>query len=231
VACTHWLTFQGNVTVGSNTLQQVFWYDADTQTVQQVTTDSTTKTRALMFKAPELLGQPYPYMMVMIASNNQLQVYQQSGVGGNGAPTFTLYNTIYSPDPTEPYMFEPKVFVHCTPTCHTYVVVGLSHIHDSQFTQTQPNGLAVTNIDPVNPLFKVLVPYSSQPLSQRLDPEYFITPNGAYLYYANLLIQTKTQPYTELGFYFMDMQLGLPSGPCLGSSAEAGLAGPMGTCQ
>jgi len=231
VACTHWLTFQGDVTVGSNTIQQVFWYNADTQTVQQVTTDNTTKSRALMFKAPELLGTPYPYMMVMIASNNRIQVYQQTGVSSNGAPSFTLYNTIYSPDPTEPFLFDPKTFVHCTPTCHTYVAMGISHLKDPQFTQTEANGLAVTNIDAVNPLFKVLIPYSSTPLSQRQDPEYFITPNGAYLYYAELLVQTKTQPYQEIGFHFIDMQLGLPSGPCVGSSAEAGLAGPVGICQ
>ena len=57
VPCTHWLTFQGNVTIGTNTLQQVFWYDTDTQVVQQLTFDPTTKQRALMFKAPEFQDQ------------------------------------------------------------------------------------------------------------------------------------------------------------------------------
>ena len=231
VPCTHWLTFQGNVTIGTNTLQQVFWYDIDTQVVQQLTFDPSTKQRALMFKAPEFLGQQYQYMLMTLAGDDRIQIYQQNGVGANGAPTFQLFNTIYSPDRAQPYMFDPKAFIHCNPTCHTYVVMGMTQTVNAQFTETKPNGLGLTNVDPANPMFKVLIPSASLPLTQRLDPEYFITANGPYVYYASLLAHTQTQPYKVQGFYFIDMQLGPPSGPCVGSSAEAGLAGPVGTCQ
>ncbi len=231
VPCTHWMTFQGNVTIGANTLQQVFWYDVDSQTVQQLTFDPTTKQRAVMFKAPEFLGTPYPYAMVMLAADTQIQVYQQTGVGDNGAPVFALYNTIYSSDPVQPYMFDPKMFIHCNPACHTYVVVGMTQTVNAQFVETKPTGLALMNIDRDNPMFKVLVPAATLPLQQRLDPEYFITANGPYVYYADLLVHTTTQPYQIQGFYFIDMGLGPPSGPCVGSSAESGLAGPVGVCQ
>ncbi len=231
VACTSWLTFQGTAPIGNTTIQQIFWYDNSTGALDQVTFDATPKSRGLMFKAPEFLGLPYPYMLITVASNNILQVYQQTGQLADGAPVFTLYNSIYSPDPTEPFFFAPKVFVHCTPDCHTYVAVGMSRVAGSQFTQTQTNGLGVTNVDPLNPMFKVLVQGSSQPQAQRLDPEYFITPNGPFVYYAYLTVRNSVQSYQELGFYFIDMKLGPPSGPCVGSSAEGGLKGPVGTCQ
>jgi hypothetical protein len=170
-------------------------------------------------------------MLVTLATATMVQVYSQTGVNADGSPIFTLYNTIHSPDPTQPYFFSPKMFVHCTPTCHSWLVIGMSKMVDAQFTQTGPNGLGLTNLDPQNPVFKVLVPGSQTPLMQRQDPEYFITSNGPYVYYAQLFTKTATQPYQVNGFWYMDMGLGPASGPCVGSSAEDGLYGPVGTCQ
>jgi hypothetical protein len=231
VACTHWLTFQGDVTIGTNTLQQVFWYNNDTQAVQQLTFDPTTKQRAVLFRAPEFLGQQYDYMLMTLAKDNQVQIYRQTGVYANGAPVMSLYNVIYSPDPVQPYIFNPKAFMHCNPTCHTYVLMGLSNQVNSQQTETQPNGLAISNVDPANPMFEVIASTASQPLTQRFDPEYFITTSGPKIYYESLLVLTQTQPYTELGHYFIDTHLGPQSGPCIGSSAEGGLVGPVGQCR
>ena len=220
VPCTHWLTFQGNVTIGTNSLQQVFWYDTDTQVVQQLTFDPTTKQRALMFKAPEFQDQ---YILMTLAADDQVQIYLQSGTNPNGSPIFDLINTIYSPDPSEPFMFDPKAFVHCNPNCQTYIAVGLSQVVNSQQTQTEPNGLAVMNINPANPFFELLVSAGSLPLKQRLDPKYFITANGPVLYFAQIQVQNGSLPYRPQGVYFINLQLGPPSGSCVGSSAEGGL--------
>jgi hypothetical protein len=220
VPCTHWLTFQGNVTIGTNSLQQVFWYDTDTQVVQQLTFDPTTKQRALMFKAPEFQDQ---YVLMTLAADDQVQIYLQSGTNPNGSPIFDLINTIYSPDPSEPFMFDPKAFVHCNPNCQTYIAVGLSQVVNSQQTQTEPNGLAVMNINPANPFFELLVSAGSTPLKQRLDPKYFITTNGPVLYFAQIQVQNGSLPYKPQGVYFINLQLGAPSGICVGSSAEGGL--------
>lgn len=220
VPCTHWLTFQGNVTINGNALQQVFWYDTDTQVVQQLTFDPTTKQRALMFRAPEFQDQ---YVLMALAADDQIQIYLQSGTNPNGSPIFNLINTIYSPDPSEPFMFDPKAFVHCTPTCQTYIVMGLSQIVNSQQTQTDPNGLGVTNISPTNPFFEILIQGSSLPATQRLDPKYFISTNGPLVYFAQIQVQSGNLPYKPQGVYFINMQLGPPSGSCVGSSAEGGL--------
>jgi hypothetical protein len=224
VPCTTWLTFQGDVTIGSNTLQQVFWYDLTTQVVQQLTFDPTTKQRALMFRAPEFNGQ---YVLMALAADMEIQIYLQNGTSPNGAPVMQLINTIYSPDLTEPFMFDPKAFIHCSasyPTCQTYIAMGLSAVVNSEYTENVPNGLGVTNIDPNNPMFEILVPASTSPPTQRFDPKYFITGQGGpVLYYNALLAVTATQPYQDLGIYLINMQLGPPFGPCVGSSAHEGL--------
>jgi hypothetical protein len=235
VPCTTWLTFQGDVTIGTNSLQQVFWYDRVSQVYQQLTFDPTTKQRAVMFLAPDFpnsQGNPQ-YVLMTLAADVEIQIYLQNGSYPNGAPMMELVNTIHSPDPAEPNMFDPKAFIHCSaafPTCQTYVVMGLSAVPNSQQTESQPNGLGVTNINPNNPMFEILVPAASSPPTQRLDPKFFVTANGPVVYYDRLLALTKTQPYEDQGIYLINMQLGSPFGPCVGSSAEEGLVPGWPNC-
>ena len=102
-----------------------------------------------MFLAPDF---PDPvtgnatYILMTVAADMQIEVFQQMGTNANGSPIMTLVNTIYSPDPAEPYMFDPKAFVNCTPQCVTYVVMGLGTVAESQQTETEPNGLGVTTL-------------------------------------------------------------------------------------
>jgi len=96
----------------------------------------------------------------------------------------------------------------------------LSPAAETQANRRQlPNGVAVTNINPAQPFFEIMIPYWATPTLQRTDLEYYITNLGAYLYYG---ISTVT-PFQVLGHYYVDMQLGLPSGNCVGSSAEDGM--------
>ena len=88
---------------------------------------------------------------------------------------------------------------------------------------TVPNGVAVTNINPAQPLFKILVPQSATPTIQRMDLEYYITASGPYLYFNRNTVSSATTQFQQHGSYYIDMQLGAPSGPCVGSSAEGGM--------
>ncbi len=224
---TRWLTFQGDVTIGANVLQQEFWYDMDTGVYQQITFDPTTKQRGVMFKAPDF---PDPngnatYILMTVAADMQLEIFQQTGTNSNGSPIMTLVNTIYSPDPGEPYMFDPKAFINCTPQCVTYVVMGLGTQAESQQTETEPNGLGVTTLNPKNPFFEVLMPANTQTgglLSQRLDPKVYITDAGPVVYYDLLNTLTATTPYNDQGIYLINMGLGKPQGNCVGWSAYDG---------
>jgi hypothetical protein len=219
VPCTHQVLFQADAAFGQFTFQQVFWYDIDTGLVEQLTTDPTSKYSGFMFRAPDFGGN---YIFVTVSNHTTIQVYQQTGANPDGSPAFTLVNQITSPDSNQPYLNSAEPFIMCTPTCTTYVFSTIAKTN-AQNTITDPNGLAVIALNPNTPMFNILVAAYQWPLRQRLDPEYFITPNGAYLYYNQIVPQTGSSNYKNLGEWFIDMQLGAPAGPCVGSSAEGGL--------
>ena len=222
VPCTHQLLFQAAAPVGSSgqTAQQVFWYDWDTGVVEQLTTDPVNKYAGFMFQAPDFNDN---YIFFTIANHNTIRVYEQSGVNADGSPAFTQVNSIVSPDPSETYINSPEPFINCTPTCTTYIFVTLA-ASNAQNGITEPNGVAIVALSPATPLFNILERAEASPTRQRLDPEYFITPQGPYLYYNRIQpFQAGESRYKNEGEWFIDMQLGAPSGPCVGSSAEDGL--------
>lgn len=222
VPCTHQLLFQGDAppTAGGHVFQQVFWYNMDTQVMQQVTTEPTTKYGGFMFQAPDFQDN---YIMVTNAARLTLNVYQQTGTLPNGAPNFSLVNQIVSPDPDTPYINSSEPFINCTPTCTTYAFFTVAKTPDAQNGITAPIGLAVAALSPTNPTVKLLARAGYSPAVQRVDPEYFITANGPYLYYSRIEVASGSTNYQNLGLWYIDMQLGAPSGPCVGSSAEGGL--------
>jgi hypothetical protein len=220
VPCTHQLLYQADAVFGQYTFQQVFWYNMDTGVVEQLTTDPTTKSAGFMFKAPDFGDN---YIFFTLVNHTTIQVYEQTGTNADGSPAFALVNSITSPDANEPYMNSPEPFINCTPTCTTYVFTTLAKTTDAQKNLTEPTGLAVIALSPNTPMFNILVPANFLPARQRLDPEYFITPNGPYLYYNRIVPQSGSTTYMNTGEWYIDMQLGTPSGPCVGSSAEGGL--------
>jgi hypothetical protein len=222
VPCTHQLVFEGSAAPDStgHVYQQVFWYDADTNVVQQLTSNSHGKHGAFMFEAPDF---GHNYIFVTLSDNLEIDVFAQTSVLSNGAPKFTLVNQIRSPDSGEPYINSAEPFINCTPECTSYIFMTLSSSNSASNGHTIPIGLAVAALSPSTPLFKVLVPASAQPSAQRLDPEYYITANGPYLYYQLGTVETATKPFHVLGEYYIDMQLGTPTGACVGSSAQGGL--------
>ena len=201
---------------------QILWLDTDTNNTKALTTDSTNKLDGFMFRAPEF-GDNYVFFTV--ENGLKIDVYEQSGTDGTGAPDFELINQIASPDPSQPYISSPEPFVHCSPDCQTYIFMSICAQNDRPGTRSTsvPNGLAVTNIDPAQPVLKQLTDDVNSPQRVRYDPEYFITANGPYLYYERYLLKTSTTAAKSEGEFYIDMQLGPPSGVCVGSSAEGGL--------
>jgi len=215
---THQLLFLGNAlnAVRGKMYQQVFWYDTDSGVVEQLTTDPTQKDDAFMFQAPEFDD---AYVFYTVSSLNQITVYKQTGTTRTGAPRFAVINKIKSADTSQPLISGTEPFINCTPTCQTYIFMTITSNYNS--LHGGANGLAVTNIDPDQPVFKVLT--EGAPAEIRYDPEYFISANGPYLYYGRSTPATDKNPARYNGYYYIDMQLGAPSGPCVGSSAEGGM--------
>jgi hypothetical protein len=225
VPCTHQLLYQANAPYGSSgqTAQQVFWYDWDTGVTRQLTTDATDKFSGFMFQAPDFGDN---YIFYTVAAHNHIEVFQQNGTNPDGSPSFELVNTIYSPIPDQQYLNTSEPFINCTPTCSTYAFITISSSKTQQGIR-YPNGLAVVALSPATPLFYILASSDSLPARQRLDPEYFITPQGPYIYYNRIVpLQPGETQYQNTGEWFINMQLGAPSGQCVGSSAEDGL--PIG---
>ncbi len=222
VPCTHQLLFQGNAPPGpqGHVFQQVFWYDMDSRVVQQLTTDATTKYGGFMFVAPDI---DHLYVLVTVANHLTINVYEQSGTLPNGAPSFALVKQISSPDPDTPYINTSEPFINCTPQCTTYAYMTVAKTPNAQNGVTTPIGLAVAALSPANPTLKLLARAGYSPPVQRLDPEYFITANGPYLYYNRIQVESGSTRYKNLGLWYIDMQLGAPSGACVGSSAQGGL--------
>ena len=223
VPCTHRLTYVGSAQPDATgaVYEQVFLYDTDTNVVQQLTADAAQHAEVFMFQAPEFND---AYVFYTIVNNLEIDVYQQSGVLGNGAPTFRLVNRISSTDPAEPYIAGTEPLINCTPACQTYIFMRLHSTVPGAISGNVPNGLAVTNIDPAHPIFKVLASQASTPTIQRIDVEYYITSNGPYLYFDRNTINSATTQFQYGGRSYIDMQLGAPSGICVGSSAEGGMA-------
>jgi hypothetical protein len=224
VPCTQQVTFQAQAPYGTSgqTVQQVFWYNIATGVVDQITTDPTSKYSAFMFKAPDFGDN---YILFTLANHTTIQVFEQTGTNGDGSPQFTLVNSIVSPDPNEIYLNTMEPFINCTQqTCTTYAYTTLCKTSTCANGITEPNGFAVVALSPATPMFNILVQAASFPARQRLDPEYYITPNGPLLYYNRIVPESGSTRYNNEGEYFINMQLGIPSGACVGSSAEGGLA-------
>jgi len=222
VPCTHQLVFVGSgAATDGKFYGQVFWYDTDTNVVQQLTTDPADHKASFMFQAPEFGDQ---YVFFTLANDLTYQIYLQNGTAANGAPTFELINSISSPDPEETILSTPEPFINCTPQCQTYIFTTLGPASPSG---PSGDGLGVMNINPAAPLFKILVTANSTPLSHRADPEYFITSFGPVLYYERSTVAGAVpeggKSSRHEGHWYIDMQLGAPSGPCVGSSAEGGM--------
>jgi hypothetical protein len=225
VPCTHQMVFSGAAPPdeSGNVYDQVFWFDVDTQVMQQLTTDANQHAEAFMFQAPEFAD---TYVLLTISNDLEIDVYEQTGAAGDGAPTFTLANRITSPDPAEPYIAGTEPFINCAPTCQTYIFMRLQSPASYQKVQANipaPNGAAVANIDPAQPVFKILAPEWATPDVQRQDLEYYITAAGPYVYYDRAIVVPGSTGSQHGLRYYIDMQLGAPSGPCVGSSAEGGM--------
>jgi hypothetical protein len=216
---THQLLFIGFVTnpADGQTYQQVFWYDTDTNAVAQLTSDPTDKNDAFLFQAPDFSDN---YIFLTRSGETEVDIYEQTNSPGVGPPTFQQINQITSTDPTEPLIASAEPFINCTPQCVTYVLMALTGTQ--KVGTALPNGLAVATINPAQPKFTVLASAYS-PAAQRTDPEYFITSKGPFVYYGRVLPATLKSPTKIEGTYYIDMQLGAPTGPCVGSSAEGGL--------
>jgi hypothetical protein len=180
---------------------QAYWVDVDTGTEQQITFDATSKLHAFAWQAPEFNND---WVLFTVADRVKLEVHRQT-VHADGSRTWALVNSISTP-PSMPYVTSPESFVH---NGKSYIVMQLSASATAS-DYSVPTQIAITGIEPGVPSFRMLTNDSSVP-RLRLDPEYYITSQGPFVYYNRFIASTPTSGVKLEGVWRVDTLLGPPN--------------------
>jgi hypothetical protein len=200
VSGTRKVIYLGQPDDGTNLLfDQVFLYDTDSGQREQLTFEQVTKTGATMWRAPEFNNE-YVFL-TMSEQRTKVLIYRQL-TGADGSLRWTVVKTITGPA-SLPYFWSPEVFTH---NGRSYVFFQVSAFQS--FTDRKnPNQLAISGIDPLRVDFRMLTNDSQRP-RLRLDPEFFITARGPYIYYNRAVPETDTNPAVNEGVWRVDTRLG-----------------------
>jgi hypothetical protein len=173
---------------------QIFTIDTDTGELEQLTNDPSGFVGAFMWNAPEYDNELL--LMTTPSARKSIQVFRK--VQG----TWKVVKTVNAP-PDLPFFFSPEPFVH---NRHSYLVFQLSPT-SKFYDKSTPTHVGIAGIqrkDEVNVLS------AGGPPRLRLDPEYFITANGPYIYYKRSIPETATSPPLNDGVWYIDTKLGPP---------------------
>lgn len=184
---------------GTRLTDQIFLYDTDADVNEQLTFDPVTKLGAVMWRAPEF-NNDYVFL-TMTELRTQLLIYRRLA-GADGVLRWTVIKTIKAPA-SLPYMWSPEAFTH---NGRSYVFFQVSAFK-SFADRSNPNHLAMSGIDPLRSDFRMLTNDSATP-RLRLDPEYFITAQGPYIYYNRAIPETASNPPINEGVWRVDTRLG-----------------------
>lgn len=184
----------------ANGFRAVFLYDADTGALEQITNEAANNQGAMMWRAPEYGGD---FVFFTVRDGQQLVVYRQVS-NGDGSSSWVVISTVAMPAAT-PYVWSPEYFIH---NGKSYIFFQMNTTSDSS-DMTQPSRIGMVGILPENAALVDLTP-ANAPDRVRMDPEYFITTQGPFIYYNRYKPQTDTKPFVGEGVWRVDTQLGPP---------------------
>lgn len=181
--------------------RQVYVHDTDTNTSEQLTEDLAHHSGAMMWQAPEYGNE---WVFFSVRNSQQLVVHRQLP-NSQGVLRWTPIATL-TPPPETPYVWSPEYFVF---NGKSYIFFQLNVTSDSG-DLTQPSTLAMTGILPENTGLTMLTPPDAPP-RVRMDPEYFITAQGPFIYYNRYKLSPPGQPgAVPDGVWRVDTGLGTP---------------------
>jgi hypothetical protein len=199
---TRKLIFQGQPRDSTQRLvDQIFFYDTDTGELEQATFDAVGKLGALAWRAPEF-GNEIVFL-TMPQFRQQILIYRKLK-GLDGTARWSVIKTINTP-PELPFVWSPEAFTH---NGKSYVFFQLSS-SPKFFDLGVPTHIAMSGINPLRQDFRMLTNDSTKP-RVRLDPEYFITAQGPFIYYNRLVPETDDRPPVNDGVWRVDTGLGPP---------------------
>ncbi len=199
---TRKIVFQGHDPNDPMVLRdQIYLYDVDSGALEQLTFNVGGVVGAMMWRAPEFRNEYVFFTMAKL--RQQILVYRKIP-GADGVLRWTIVKTIKGPDAL-PYFFSPEVFVH---NGRSYIFTQVSST-SKFFDKTVPNQIAISGVDPLRQDARLLTNDAGTP-RLRLDPEYFITAQGPFIYYTRLIPETDTHPAGNDGTWRVDTKLGPP---------------------
>jgi len=193
--------FQGHPPGDPQLRDQVYTYDTDTGALEQLTFNPQGVVGGMMWRAPEFKNE-YAFF-TMAKFRQEILVYRKLP-GADQVLRWTIVKTIAAPAAL-PFFFSPEVFVH---NGRSYIFFEVS-ASSKFFDLTIPNQIAMSGVDPLRQDFRMLTNDSGTP-RVRLDPEYFITAQGPFIYYNRLVPETPSHPAINDGVWRVDTNLGPP---------------------
>ena len=188
------------IRLGAGKPAQAYWLDLDTGVEQQITSDPTPKLHAFAWQAPEFNND---WVVFTVADRNKIEVHRRT-VAANGTATWALVNAIAMPA-DKPFITSPESFVH---NGKSYVAMQLSS-SSSASDYSVPTQIAITGIEPGVPSLRILT--TDGPTAHlRLDPEYYITSQGPFIYYNRYVASTAASGVKLEGVWRVDTGLGPP---------------------
>ena len=153
----------------------------------------------MMWRAPEFKNE-YVFF-TMAKERRQILVYRKLP-GADKVMRWTIVKTIDAPAALN-YFFSPEVFVH---NGRSYIFATVSSAA-AFYDRTVPNQIAISGVDPLR-LDARLVTNDTGTPRLRLDPEYYVTAQGPFMYYNRLVPETATHPAVNDGVWRVDLGLG-----------------------
>jgi len=197
---THKILFQGHDPNDPLVLRdQIYTYDIDSGELEQLTFNPKGVLGGMMWRAPEFNNE-YVFF-TMVKERRQILVYRKLP-GADRVMRWTIVKTIDAPAAL-PFFFSPEVFTH---NGRSYIFATVSSAA-AFFDRTIPNQLAISGVDPLRLDSRLLTNATSTP-RLRLDPEYYVTAQGPFMYYNRLVPETEANPAVNDGVWRVDLGLG-----------------------
>lgn len=194
------MTGSGLPGTGTERNRQVFL--AETQlggSVEQITSDAANHTGAMMWFAPE-----FGEMVFFSVRDGQELVLHRKLPDAAGVLKWSPYAVVAMPS-DYPHVWSPEYFVH---NGRSYIFFQMNKTSDSS-DLSQPNLLGMVGITPDTTAITYLTPPTA-PAKVRMDPEYFITAKGPYVYYNRYRPSANGKPAVSEGVWRIDTRLGPP---------------------
>ena len=197
---TRKILFQGHDPNDPQILRdQMYTYDTDSGELEQLTFHPQGVVGGMMWRAPEFKNE---YVFFTMAKFRQQILVYRKIPGADKVLRWTIVKTIDAPAAL-PFFFSPEVFTH---NGRSYIFAEVSS-SSRFFDRTIPNQLAISGVDPLRQDGRLLTNDAGTP-RLRLDPEYFITAQGPFIYYNRLVPETDANPAFNDGVWRVDTGLG-----------------------